>query len=305
MYERISFQLKPSTTLLTPDLHTNIIRRLPIELRISFKDNYTVFINLDTDNNFCCPAVFKFLNQYVENLNNSYTANPMLFDVSLSPMNVGMKQVCYEVPKKQERNSYMPAWNNQDRPRRPCPLCSIKGFEWYHYPLNWKCGVKKLSSTEIIKTVDDARVCHNCCRNHQIDFHCKPTFWDGTSRVCTKKCSHNGHPLNRFACKHNKEAPTVSVSKVWSDRSIPLVENITLGCLSLGIQYDTGCQLSHISRSVLRTLPSSIYSQGNSTRVRVLSYTGEGKVNLTTEIKLKIFGQVLKLSAIEEDLNNG
>ena len=78
----------------------------------------------------------------------------MLFDTGLSPLNVGMKPVRYEVPKKQEGNSYMPAWNNQDRPRRPCPLCSIKGFEWDHYPLSWKCGVKKLSSMELIKTLE-------------------------------------------------------------------------------------------------------------------------------------------------------
>ena len=31
---------------------------------------------------------------------------------------------------------------------------------------------------------------------------------------------------------------------------------------------------------------------------------GEGKVILTTQIKLKILGQVLTLSAIDEDLNN-
>ena len=73
--------------VLAPDLNTNIIRSLPIN------DKYTAFINLDTDNNICSPAVFKFLNQYVENLNNSFKANPMLLDVGLSPMNVEMKLV--------------------------------------------------------------------------------------------------------------------------------------------------------------------------------------------------------------------
>ena len=48
-----------------------------------------------------------------------------------------------------------------------------------------------------------------------------------------------------------------------------------------------------------------MYSQGNYTRVRVLTYAGEEKIILTTEIKLKLFGQVLHLSFIEEDLNNG
>ena len=150
--------------------------------------------------------------------------------------------------------------------------------------LNWKCEVKKLSSTEIIKTVDNPRVCSSCYYNNQINFHCKPTFWDGTSRVCTKKCSHNKYPLNHFACKHKDKAPTVSVSKVGFDRFIPLVENITLGHLSHGIQYDTGCQHSFISRSVLQTLPSSMYSQGNSSRDRVLKYVGEEKIIITTDI---------------------
>ena len=36
-----------------------------------------------------------------------------------------------------------------------------------------------------------------------------------------------------------------------------------------------------------------------------MTYTGEGKVILTTEIKLRINGKILKLSSIEEDLNNG
>ena len=69
----------------------------------SMTSKYTAFINLDADNNIHSPAMFKFLNQYVVNLNNSYKANPMLFDIGLSPMNVGIKPVCYEVPKKQER----------------------------------------------------------------------------------------------------------------------------------------------------------------------------------------------------------
>jgi hypothetical protein len=34
-------------------------------------------------------------------------------------------------------------------------------------------------------------------------------------------------------------------------------------------------------------------------------YKEEGKIILTTEIKLKLHGKILKLSAIEEDLNNG
>ena len=44
--------------VLTPDLNTNIIRSLPIELRISFNNKYSAFIDLDADNNIRSPAVF-------------------------------------------------------------------------------------------------------------------------------------------------------------------------------------------------------------------------------------------------------
>ena len=108
--------------------------------------------------------------------------------------------------------------------------------------------------------------------------------------MCTNGCKLNGIPVHKPACKHNDRTESVSVSKVVSDRSIPLVENVSLGALILGIQYDTGCQLSLISRSVLKTIPTSMYSQGTSSRVRVMTYASEGKVILTTEIKLRLNG---------------
>ena len=48
-----------------------------------------------------------------------------------------------------------------------------------------------------------------------------------------------------------------------------------------------------------------MYSLRTSSKVRLMTYAGEGKVILTTDVKLTILGRTLKLSAIEEDLNNG
>ena len=78
-----------------------------------------------------------------------------------------------------------------------------------------------------------------------------------------------------------------------------------MGKSCIGIHYDTGCQLSLISKSALSAIPNSWYSIGTSSKVRLVTYAGEGKTILTTEIKLKLHGKVLKLSIIEEDLNNG
>ena len=140
---------------------------------------------------------------------------------------------------------------------------------------------------------------------HDTSFQGKLKFFKGTSKVCTKGCKLNRIPIHQAVCKHSDKVRSVLVSKVVSDRSIHMVENLPLGVLTLGIQYDTGCQLSLISKSALETIPTSMYSQGTSSRVRVMTYAGEGKVILTTEVKLRLNGKMLKFSAIEEDLNNG
>ena len=123
--------------------------------------------------------------------------------------------------------------------------------------------------------------------------------------MCPTECTVDGIPLHLKACKHNDQAPSVHLSKVRTNKSVPLVEQILVGKSYIGIQYDTGCQLSLISPSTLSSLPPSMYSLGPSSRVRVLTYAGEGKDILTTEVKLKLHGKTLKLSTIEEDLNNG
>ena len=51
----------------------------------------------------------------------------------------------------------------------------------------------------------------------------------------------------------------------------------------------------------MQVLLMGMYSTGNSTRVRVLTYAGEGKVIITTEVKPRLNGYKLKLSAIEQD----
>jgi hypothetical protein len=79
---------------------------------------------------------------------------------------------------------------------------------------------------------------------------------------------------------------------------------LNLGGTKIGIQYDTGCQLSLISRSALSTIPQYMYSLGPSYKMRVLTYSGKARVILTTEVKLKLLGKTLKLATIVDNLNN-
>ena len=104
---------------------------------------------------------------------------------------------------------------------------------------------------------------------------------------------------------HNNQAPIVTVAKVSMNKLVPLVEDVQVGKVTLGLQYDTGCQLSIISRSALSTLPPTMYSLGTSSQIRVMTYAGEGNTILTTLVKLRLPGITLTLTAIEEDLNNG
>ena len=111
--------------------------------------------------------------------------------------------------------------------------------------------------------------------------------------------------MNKKACMHSNQAHFVTIPKVSANQSVPLVETLNLGGTKIGIQYDTGCQLSLISRSALSTIPQYMYSLGPSYKMRVLTYSRKARVILTTEVKLKLLGKTLRLATIEDDLNNG
>ena len=184
-------------------------------------------------------------------------------------------------------------------------MCTIMGFEANHFSLGKYCGSGRLSSPEILKLISDNNLCFTCTQAHGSSFKCKLTLMNGTSRVCTKGCLQHGVPVNKRACMHNNQAHFVTVPKVGANQSVPLVETLNLGWTKVGIQYDTGCQLSLSSRSALSTIPQYMYSLGPSYKMRVQTYSGKARVILSTEVKLKLFGKTLRLATIEDDLNNG
>ena len=110
------------------------------------------------------------------------------------------------------------------------------------------------------------------------------TTWMGPPRCGPKDASMTGFLVHHWACMHSNQSP----SKLDSDRSNPLVENFPMGAFSLGIQYDTGFQLSLISQSTHWTLPTSMYFRGTSSKAKVMNYAVEGKIILIN-ILLLIF----------------
>ena len=102
------------------------------------------------------------------------------------------------------------------------------GFEDNHYSLSRSCGIGKLSSPEILKLIADNHLCFICTQAHEKNYKCSDTFFSGTPKACPKGCSEKGIPVHRSACMHNNQAPFVSISKVSTDKSVPLVETILL-----------------------------------------------------------------------------
>ena len=288
---------------LTHQLNQNIMKRIPFEVKGDFTRNFMEFRKKRAAN-VRPPASFAFIAQFVNELARNYRSNPDLYDAIHTTPSVGVKPVRHGPPIVKNKPPNQPQNNSNIRPRRPCTLCSRKGFRNDHFPLNQHCAVAKLSSKTILQLISDHHVCPTCTHSHGPNFKCKLVFYSGASKVCPKGCKHKGIPVHRKACMHSDQTPPSTASKMSTNRSIPLVEKLPMGTSSLGIQYDTGSQLSLISQSALQSLPTSMYTRGASSKVRISSYAGEGKEILLTNIELNWYGHILKLSALEDDLNN-
>ena len=98
---------------------------------------------------------------------------------------------------------------------------------------------------------------------------------------------HNRIPLNNAACKHKDKTPSATVSKVGSDKPIPMVETVMVNSVYLDIQYDTGCQPSLVNVTALKLLPMNCYTLGK-TQINLLAFGGMGKVHIATEVVLHL-----------------
>ena len=124
--------------------------------------------------------------------------------------------------------------------------------------------------------MDTTRSCPTCTLADSINYPCVSTRRDETSKACSKGCIHNRHPLNYAACKHSAKTPSITISKVGSDKSIPMMETSETSPAPLDIQNDSGCQFSLIYKSALLLLPPNTYSLGNSAKINPLDFTGQG-----------------------------
>ena len=211
------------------------------------------------------PAIFQFLANSISNMAKDFYSYPLEFDDSFISVNVGVKQVQVNNQTRCDYHSNAPVRNTS---HKPCSLCSYKGFEEKHYPLSNRCVVKKLSSQEILKIMDATRSCPTCALAHSINYTCVSTWQDGTSK------------------------------------SIPMMKSLETTSALLEIQYDTGFQLSLISKSALHLLPEDSYSLGNSSRINLLDFRRQGQLFNTTEVKINLYNIVLKLVVIDVNLDS-
>ena len=92
------------------------------------------------------------------------------------------------------------------------------------------------------------------------------------------------------------------VSKVSSDKSIPMVETLVINSIPLELQYDT--QLSFITSSATQLLPKDSYSLGNSSMINLLAYKGEGKLLPAIKVKLYLNNHTVKMIGVDTNLNS-
>ena len=98
---------------------------------------------------------------------------------------------------------------------------------------------------------------------------------------------------------------SVTISKVGSDKAIPMMDILMIKSIPLDVQYDTGSQISLITRSALKLLPRTSYSLGNSNMIKLLAYNGTTELLPATEVKLNLGNRVIKLIAVDSNLNCG
>ena len=82
------------------------------------------------------------------------------------------------------------------------------------------------------------------------------------------------------------------------------MESLETTSALLVIQYDTGCQFSLISKSALQLVQEDSYSLGNSSRINILDFTGQGQLFNATEVKLNLFNIALKLVIVDANLDS-
>ena len=162
------------------------MKSLPLEVRPSFNDQFSKFRD-QCPANVRPPASFFFLSKFVEKLEKNYQSTPYLYDLDLTPLNVGIKVVRQETskPKPQPPNSSDP---QRFCPPKPCDVYNIMEFEANPFSLGKYCGSGRLSSPEILKLISDNNLCFTCTQVHGSGFKCKLTLTNGTSRVCAKGC---------------------------------------------------------------------------------------------------------------------
>ena len=232
MLQFFDFEDLHSVTLTLP-LVQNIMRSLPLEVKSSFNQEYADFSDL-CPANVRPPIKFTFLAQLVCKIEKNYLANPSLYDLDSVPSSIGVKLTIHEPPNSKSKPQHS-ASTPSATPRHPCFLCTVKGFQADHFALSKLCGVGKLSAPDILKLITDNHLCPSCTLNHDANYKCRTTYPDGRFKVCTKGCL----PVHFRACMHSNQAPYVTVSKVSMNKSVPLVEDILVDKITMGIQYDT------------------------------------------------------------------
>ena len=278
--------------------NNTIINCLPISIHQSFFHFLQEFTEQKPQNRIA-PDIFDFISEDLSKVAKTYSNYPLEKEEVIPSTKVDVKHV------QTQQNNFNSRNLKNSLHHRPCSSCSFKGYDDQHYPLGRAFGIIKLSSKEILCIMGRVNACFTCGLQHASDTGCKHTCTNSVPNACPKGCLHNKVPVNPAVCKHSNESPSITVSKVGSDKAIPMMDILTIKSIPLDVQYDTGCQLSLITTSALILLPQTSYSLGNSNMINLLAYNGISELLPATEVKLNLGNRVIKLIAVYSNLNCG
>ena len=124
-------------------------------------------------------------------------------------------------------------------------LCTVKGFQSDHYPLNWSWGVAKLSSSGILELISKNQVCPSSTQTHHPAYKSNYSSTMGPPRCANWDTSMMGSLSTAMpACTAARPPPSPSPRQAPTDQFYWWrTFYVLIRDFSLGVQNDTGCQI--------------------------------------------------------------
>ena len=201
---------------LTSSLNDTIISCIPITSCQFFFQHLQEFTEWEPQNGLA-PGIFNFISKDLSKETKTFNNYPMGNEEVIPAVRVEIR------PVRAQQNGFNSVTSRNSFQCKPCISCSSKGFDDWHYLLGKYCGITKLSSKEILQVMKRVNACFTCGFQHSSNSATPPSQMESL-----KLLLHDRVPVNLAICKHNDDLPSVTISKVGSNKTIPIMAILSL-----------------------------------------------------------------------------